>query len=412
MSEKVLLVVISFHKDHDWPIQDIANELNALVDSCGGEVAEIVLCKNLEPNAAFLIGEGKVKEIAESCLVKDIDTVIFSEELKGSQQRNLEEVFDTKTIDRTQLILDIFAKRATSQEGKMQVELAQLEYLLPRLTGKGVELSRPGGGIGTLGPGETKLETDRRRIDQRITKLHRELKGVSAARKVNRKKRQENKIPTISLVGYTNAGKSTLLNRLTDAHQETKDGLFTTLDPLSRQYVLPSHQKVILSDTVGFMHQLPHGLIEAFKATLEEVVESDLLLHVIDVSHIKFRDYHRSVLQVLREIKAEDKPVITVFNKIDQMVDQESFKELADHFENAVFISAKTGQGIDSLIHEMEKFLGSSFVEIDTYIPISRMDLINLVHKQGQVHTVEYLSDKIHVCATAPSSVARKFEKI
>lgn len=412
MSEKVLLVVISFHKDHDWPIQDVANELNALVDSCGGEVAEIVLCKNLEPNAPFLIGEGKVKEIAEFCLVKDIDTVIFSEELKGSQQRNLEEVFDTKTIDRTQLILDIFAKRATSQEGKMQVELAQLEYLLPRLTGKGVELSRPGGGIGTLGPGETKLETDRRRIDQRITKLHRELKGVSAARKVNRKKRQENKIPTISLVGYTNAGKSTLLNRLTDAHQETKDGLFTTLDPLSRQYVLPSHQKVILSDTVGFMHQLPHGLIEAFKATLEEVVESDLLLHVIDVSHIKFRDYHGSVLQVLREIKAEDKPVITVFNKIDQMADQESFKELADHFENAVFISAKTGQGIDSLIHEMEKFLGNSFVEIDTYIPISRMDLINLVHKQGQVHAVEYLSDKIHVCATAPASVARKFEKI
>jgi GTP-binding protein HflX len=412
MSEKVLLVVISFRNNHDWPIQDIANELNALVDSCGGEVAEIVLCKNLDPNAAFLIGEGKVKEIAESCLVKDIDTVIFSEDLKGSQQRNLEEIFDTKTIDRTQLILDIFAKRATSQEGKMQVELAQLEYLLPRLTGKGVELSRPGGGIGTLGPGETKLETDRRRIDQRITKLRRELKSVSAARKVNRKKRQENKIPTISLVGYTNAGKSTLLNRLTDAHQETKDGLFTTLDPLSRQYVLPSHQKVILSDTVGFMHQLPHGLIEAFKATLEEVVESDLLLHVIDVSHAKFRDYHESVLEVLTEIKAERKPMITIFNKIDQLTNQESFKELADHFENAVFISAKTGEGIDSLIHAMEKLLGGNFVDIDKEIPMNRMDLVNLIHKEGQVHKVEYLSETIHISATVPASVARKFDKL
>ena len=282
MPERVLLVVIDFRKTRDWPLQDIADELNGLVVSCGGEVVDIVLCKSLDPNPTFLIGEGKVKEIAELCLVKDVDTVIFSQDLKGSQQRNLEEVFDTKTIDRTQLILDIFAKRATSQEGKMQVELAQLAYLLPRLSGKGVELSRPGGGIGTLGPGETKLETDRRRINQRITKLQQELKGVSAARKVKRKKRQENKIPMISLVGYTNAGKSTLLNCLTDAHQETKDGLFTTLDPLSRQYVLPSHQKVIFSDTVGFMHQLPHGLIEAFKATLEEVVESDLLLHVIE----------------------------------------------------------------------------------------------------------------------------------
>ena len=410
MSEKVLLVVISFHKDHDWPIQDIANELNALVDSCGGEVAEIVLCKDLEPNAAFLIGEGKVKEIAESCLNKDIDTVIFSTDLKGSQQRNLEEVFDTKTIDRTQLILDIFAKRATSQEGKMQVELAQLEYLLPRLTGHGVELSRPGGGIGTLGPGETKLETDRRRIDQRITKLRRALKAVSAARKVNRKKRQENKIPTISLVGYTNAGKSTLLNRLTDAHQETKNGLFTTLDPLSRQYVLPSHQKIIISDTVGFMHQLPHGLIEAFKATLEEVVESDLLLHVIDLSHPKFRDYHKAVLEVLTEIKAEHKPMITVFNKIDELPSREEFKALTDHFENAVFISAKTGEGVDALVQEMERLLGGGLVEIDKEIPMNRMDLVNLVHKQGQVRKVEYLSETIHISAVVPVSLARKLE--
>jgi len=411
MFEKVLLVVIDFWKQHDWPIHDVADELNGLVSSCGGEVVDIVLCKDLDPNPAFLIGEGKVKEVAELCLSKDVDTVIFSQDLKGSQQRNLEETFDVKVIDRTQLILDIFAKRATSQEGKMQVELAQLAYLLPRLTGKGAELSRPGGGIGTLGPGETKLETDRRRIDQRITKLRRELEGVSESRKVKRKKRQEKKIPTISLVGYTNAGKSTLLNRLTDAHQETKDGLFTTLDPLSRQYVLPNHQKVVFSDTVGFMHQLPHGLIEAFKATLEEVTESDLLLHVIDVSHAKFRDYYESVLAVLKEIKSEAKPMITIFNKIDKLENQENLKELTSHFENAVCISAKTGEHIDVLLQEIEKQLSGSFIEIDVNIPMDRMDLVNLLHKDGQVHTIEYLADKVHICAMVSASVARKFEK-
>jgi len=411
MSEKVLLVVIDFWKNHGWPIQDVADELNGLVDSCGGEVVDIVLCKDLDPNPAFLIGEGKVKEVAELCLTKDVKTVIFSEDLKGSQQRNLEEVFNTKVIDRTQLILDIFAKRATSQEGKMQVELAQLAYLLPRLTGKGVELSRLGGGIGTLGPGETKLEVDRRRIDQRITKLRHELKAVSESRKVKRKKRQEKKIPTISLVGYTNAGKSTLLNCLTDAHQETKDGLFTTLDPLSRQYALPNHQKVVFSDTVGFMHALPHGLIEAFKATLEEVVESDLLLHVIDVSHAKFRDYHEAVLSVLKEINADHKPMITVFNKIDKLENQENIKDLTSRFENAVFISAKTGEHIDSLVTQIEKLLAGSFIEIDVHVPIDRMDLINLLHKEGQVHAIEYLADQVHVSAMVSASLARKFEK-
>lgn len=411
MSEKVLLVVIDFWKQHGWPIQDIADELNALVVSCGGEVVDIVLCKDLDPNPAFLIGEGKVKEVTELCLSKDVDTVIFSEDLKGSQQRNLEEAFETKVIDRTQLILDIFAKRATSQEGKMQVELAQLAYLLPRLTGKGVELSRLGGGIGTLGPGETKLEVDRRKINQRITKLRHELDAVSESRKIKRKKRQEKKIPTIALVGYTNAGKSTLINRLTDAHQETKDGLFTTLDPLSRQYILSNHQKVVFLDTVGFMHQLPHGLIEAFKATLEEVTESDLLLHVIDVGHPKFRDYYESVLAVLKEIKADQKPMITIFNKIDKLESQEILKDLTTHFESAVYLSAKTGEHVDLLIHEIEKQLSGSFVEIDVHIPIARMDLVNMLHKEGQVHTIEYLADKVHITAMVSAAIARKFNK-
>ena len=257
-------------------------------------------------------GEGKVKEISALCDAERIHTVIFSHDLKGSQQRNLEEALHVKTIDRTQLILDIFARRATSLEGKMQVELAQLEYLLPRLVGKGIALSRLGGGIGTLGPGETKLEVDRRRIRARIDRLRQELLEISQDRRLKRKKRQEQGLPLISLVGYTNAGKSTLLNTLTNAGQITRDGLFTTLDPLSRQLILPNHQKTVLSDTVGFMHQLPHHLIESFKATLEEVTAADLLLHVLDVSHPKFRDLHDSVIEVLKELGAHDQPTITV----------------------------------------------------------------------------------------------------
>lgn len=410
MAEKVLLVVIDFRKTRDWPLKDVADELHGLVTSCGGEVIDIVLCKSIDPSPAFLIGEGKVKEIAELCLTKDIDTVIFSQDLKGSQQRNLEEVFDTKTIDRTQLILDIFAKRATSQEGKMQVELAQLEYLLPRMTGKGIELSRLGGGIGTSGPGETKLETDRRRVNQRISKLKHELDLVSAARKVKRKKRQENKIPVVSIVGYTNAGKSTLLNALTDAHQETKDGLFTTLDPLSRQYVFSNHQKVIFSDTVGFMHHLPHKLIEAFKATLEEVIEADLLVHVVDVSHVKFRDYHDSVIEVLKELGAEKKKVITVFNKIDNLEQRDGLKDLADSFENAVFISAKTKENVDALIEKVQELIAGALVEINVDIPLNRMDLVNLIHKEGTMQKIEYLTDRIRLSASVPPRIASKFK--
>ena len=410
MSEKVLLVVIDLRKTRDWPLKDVADELHGLVTSCGGEVIDIVLCKSIDPTPTYLIGEGKVKEIAELCLTKDIDTVIFSQDLKGSQQRNLEEVFDAKTIDRTQLILDIFAKRATSQEGKMQVELAQLEYLLPRMTGKGIELSRLGGGIGTSGPGETKLEVDRRRVNQRISKLKQELKEVSAARKVSRKKRQESKIPAVSIVGYTNAGKSTLLNALTDAHQETKDGLFTTLDPLARQFVFQNHQKVIFSDTVGFMHHLPHKLIEAFKATLEEVIEADLLLHVVDVSHPKFRDYHDSVLEVLKELGAENKKVITVFNKIDNLEQRAGLKDLADSFENAVFISAKTKENVDALIEKVQELIAGALVEINVDIPLNRMDLVNLIHKEGTMHKIEYFSDKIQLSASIPPKIANKFQ--
>ena len=264
MKEKVLLAMVDLKVRGSWPIEDVTYEMIELVKACQGEVVGTVICPAHPPTAATLIHSGKVLEVAELARTLDAAAVIFSEELKGVQQRNLEEAIGIKTIDRTQLILDIFARRATSLEGKLQVELAQLAYRLPRLAGNYDDLSRQGGGIGTTGPGETKLEVDRRRIGVRIDKLKKDLEAVTQARMTKRKKRELQHIPLISIVGYTNAGKSTLVNTLTGAHQVTQDGLFTTLDSLARQHVMPDHMKVVFSDTVGFMHDLPHNLIEAF----------------------------------------------------------------------------------------------------------------------------------------------------
>ncbi|MCK5082494.1 MAG: GTPase HflX, partial [Candidatus Omnitrophica bacterium] len=320
-------------------------------------------------------------------------------------------VIKTKIIDRTQLILDIFAKHASSKEGKMQVDLAQLEYLLPRLVGKGIELSRLGGGIGTLGPGETKLEVDRRRIGQRIVKLKRNLGEVANQRALKRKQRKDKGVPAISLVGYTNAGKSTLLNALTQAGQVTRDGLFTTLDSLSRQLVLPNHQKIILSDTVGFMHDLPHHLIEAFHATLEEVQEADVLLHVMDVSHPYFRHLRESVEEVLKELEAFDKVTILVINKIDRLQDREWLKGFQKGFDHAVCLSAKTGENISGLLEKISEMLSSLIVEIDVEVPITRMDLVNLAHEEGEVYSIKYYAETINIRAAVPKYVAGRFYK-
>lgn len=408
MSEKVLLAVVDFKKRDDWSIEDSIQELNELVAASSGEVVGSVVCPVAKPTSNFLIGKGKVEEIAALCVTLEADTVIVSHDLKGSQQRNLEEHFKVKTIDRTQLILDIFARRARSQEGKMQVELAQLAYLLPRLVGHGNEMSRLGGGIGTLGPGETKLETDRRKISTRIDKLKQSLKDVSNQRETTRKKRQDHLIPNISLVGYTNAGKSTLLNCLTHADQIMHDGVFTTLDSLSRQFLLPNHQKVILSDTVGFIHDLPHHLIESFKTTLEEVKEADLLLHVVDVSHPNFRQLKDAVDSVLVQLGADQKSTIMVFNKIDRIPDRAWLDDLKKNFEHAVCISALNGENVPALIDQIAALLADGLVEIDVKIPLSRMDLVNLIHSQGQVHSIEYSPDFIHVQALVPAPLAQK----
>ena len=412
IKEKVLLVIVDFHNRKAlWTIKDVLQEMEELVVACGGHVIDSVACRVNKPSAGLLISEGKVEEIANLCQMKGINTVIFSHDLKGSQQRNLEEIIKVKTVDRTQLILDIFARRATSQEGKMQVELAQLEYLSPRLVGHGIELSQLGGGIGTLGPGETKLEVDRRRIAQRITRLRKDLKEVAANRSLKRKKRKDQGIPAISLVGYTNAGKSTLLNALTAAGQTTRDGLFTTLDSLSRQLILPNHQKAILSDTVGFMHELPHHLIEAFKATLEEVQEAELLLHVLDVSHPNFRNYYEAVISVLKDLEAYETPTITVLNKIDKLSERSLLKDLPSNFDHAVCISAKTGENLEELKNKIGELLSDRVVEINVDIPIGRMDLVNLAHQEGQVLSVKYYNDKINIRISVSASLAGKFLK-
>ena len=408
--EKVLVIAIDYETG-GWLLDDVTCELSELVIACGGEIVDKATCRIYRPTAAYFIGEGKAKELALMAKSSGAVTAVFSHDLKGSQQRNLEEILKIKTIDRTQLILDIFARRATSQEGKMQVELAQLEYNLPRLVGKGIELSRLGGGIGTRGPGETKLEIDRRRIGERITKLKKELNDVAADRAVKRKKRKDQGIPLVSLVGYTNAGKSTLLNALTEANQLTVDGLFTTLDPLSRQYTLPNHQKIILSDTVGFMHDLPHHLIEAFKATLEEVTEADILLHILDVSHPQYQNLYTSVLKVLKDLKADEKPMITVLNKIDKLDDPSRLDELNLSVKNPVAISAKTGQQLPLLLKKIAGQLAASFQTVDVVIPIHRMDLVHLAHKEGQVFSVEYQSDTIHLKAALPMKLAGLFRK-
>lgn len=408
--EKVFLVIVAEdQRKGGWPSEEIENEMAELVTACGGEVVGSAVCKVAKPSPATYIGEGKVSEIALLCSNVEVDTVIFNQDLKGSQQRNLEEALQRKTIDRTQLILDIFARRASSSEGKMQVELAQLEYLLPRLVGKGTELSRLGGGIGTVGPGETKLEVDRRRISDRIARLKKGLRDVAAERGVKRKKRRDQGVPAVSLVGYTNAGKSTLLNTLTQAGQVTKDGLFTTLDSLSRQLVLPNHQKVILSDTVGFIHQLPHHLVESFKATLEEVREADLLLHVLDASHPHHLLLFNAVNQVLAELGVEEKPVITVLNKIDKIKDAEVIRDLKRGFTNAVCISALKSENVDELLYKISEQI-VAFVEIDVTIPISRMDLVNLIHEKGEVVSIKYYNDKINIRASVPASLEDKFK--
>ncbi|MDD4237474.1 MAG: GTPase HflX [Desulfotomaculaceae bacterium] len=409
MLEKAILVGFEAQEDDPEQVTYSLEELARLVDTAGAEVLSQLTQKRSRPDPATFLGSGKAEEVAELCRSLGVDLVIFDRELSPRQGRNLEEITGVRVIDRTQLILDIFARRARTSEGKVQVELAQLNYLLPRLTGKGVELSRLGGGIGTRGPGETKLEVDRRRIRQRINDLKEELENVKKHRDLLRRGRQEAPIPLLSLVGYTNAGKSTILRMLTGADVLVEDKLFATLDPTTRRVILPNNEAVLLTDTVGFIQRLPHHLVAAFRATLEEVVEADLLLHVVDASHPNANGQIEAVNQVLESLGASAKPALMVYNKID-LVDKAELPRAGDD-PPAVFISALSGQGAAGLLlAAVDKLLAARRTRTTFFIPYQKSGLLAILHEKGRVLHEEHGQEGIIVEAEIEVVWAKRVE--
>jgi len=391
--EKAFLVLVHDHREK-WPVEVLTQEFKVLVDSAGIEVVDILIVKLRQINSALYLGKGKVEELAAAVMGADVNVVIFNNNLNARQQHNLEDIFKVKTIDRTQLILDIFARHAHSQEGILQVELAQLQYLLPRLKGKGVEMSRLGGGIGTRGPGEKKLEIDRRRITDRVTRLQGELLRVISQREVMRKKRQKEKTILCSLVGYTSAGKTTLFNALTQANEKTDPSLFTTLDTVARAFEVSDNMSALISDTVGFIHHLPLQLVEAFKATLEELHHSDLLLHVLDASSPDAGLLLDSVNDVLEDLKLSAKPLLLVFNKIDLIGDAD-LSRLKRDYPDSVFVSALRGDNLVGLKSRIYQVLFPDMAEVVLKFPFSRMEVVADIHQYCQVIKTAYNDDQV-----------------
>lgn len=397
-------------------------ELQALAESAGARVEETLIQSRPAPDAATLVGSGKLEELRGLVASSSADAVLFDSELTPTQQRNIERALECKVLDRTQLILDIFARRARTREGQLQVELAQLNYLLPRLTGRGVEMSRLGGGIGTRGPGETQLETDRRRIYNRIKKLSDDLESVRSGRGTQRRQRQSVPLATVALVGYTNAGKSTLFNRLTGAKVTADARMFATLDPTVRHVTLPSRRKVLISDTVGFIRNLPTTLVKAFRATLEEVVEASLLLHVVDASSPYAAHQTAHVLKVLSEIGAGETRQILALNKMDLVPESEDASDsLAQRVLGEVHLaagarsiplSARSGAGVDALIAAIDEELPLDPVSRARFsIPASEGSLIHLVHERSKVLTSRYRGAFWEVEAEIPESVKRQIQR-
>ena len=386
MSERAILIGMEWGRnDSLWTVDDSLEELKQLADTAGATVIKKFIQKRPKPDPAFFIGRGKVQELALYAQQENIDLCIFDDELSPAQQRNIESVMGIRILDRTALILDIFAQRARTNEGKLQVELAQLQYALPRIMGKGLMLSRLGGGIGTRGPGETKLEVDRRRIRDRIAFIKDQIEKVKAVRSLHRSKRKKNNVFEVSLVGYTNAGKSTLLNTLTNSDIYAKDQLFATLDPTTRQLTLPNKQEIIITDTVGFIQRLPHQLIAAFRSTLEVVTEAVLLVHVIDVSHELYKEQAAAVHEVLKEIGAETKPVITVYNKIDKLPPDSKLADRLALEEDTVCISAAKKLNLESLQQMIESHLKSKAVEVTLCIPYAETAKAAQLHETANV---------------------------
>ena len=387
--------------------EETLDELEELLNTAGGVCVGRVIQNRQTPEPKTFLGTGKAKELGEAAEDLGADLIVFDNQLSPAQTRNLEELCGVRVIDRSTLILDIFAARAETKEGKLQVELAQYQYTLPRLTGKGVALSRLGGGIGTRGPGETKLETERRHIRRHISRLEEELREVRRHREVNRKQRIKNQVPLVAIVGYTNAGKSTLLNHLTGAGISAQNRLFDTLDPTTRRYRVSDTLEVILSDTVGFIRKLPHHLVNAFRATLEELSFADLVLHVIDASDPNWREHAAVVANLMRDLDAAQKPTVTVFNKIDVAETEDLPRD-----DETVWISAQKGEGIEDLNRAIVKKLETGLYRLRLHLPYASMSLLDVLHRDAKVLREEYLPECLEIdviCDERLYAKAREF---
>lgn len=403
-AEKALLVSLD---TGDFDVEISLEELKELTKTAGAEPTLTLVQKRAAPKTATCIGSGMTEQAAEICRNEEIDVIIFDRELSPTQIRNLEQICDVRVIDRTILILDIFALRARSSEGKLQVELAQLKYMLPRLTGKGTELSRLGGGIGTRGPGETKLETDKRHIRRKVENLKNQLKKLEANRKEITKRRKKENVVTAALVGYTNAGKSTLMNRLTDAGVLAEDKLFATLDPTARSLKLPSGKTIVLIDTVGLIRRLPHHLVEAFKSTLEQAAEADIILNICDAANEEVAQHIEVTNEILQSLGAGERPVLTVLNKWDLA----SQNDAPISLPSAIKISAETGEGIDKLLQAIEDNLPEKTKEMSLLLPFSKSGIAATLREEGALISEEYVADGIKISANVPQRFIQLVEE-
>ncbi len=403
--ERAILVgvdLMNFSEDENlWSTEESLKELASLAKTAGVTIVNKIIQKRGKPDPKFYIGKGKVDEIKKLAREKGAQVILFNDELRPAQSRNLEENIGAKIVDRTQLIMDIFAQRAQTKEAKLQVELAQYEYLLPRLRGWGESLERQAGGIGTRGPGQTRLARDREKVQRRIDSIRAKLKEAEKELDVRRKRRIESNLPIVALIGYTNTGKTTLLNSLTDSEGFKEDKLFATLDPLTRKFELPDRRNILLTDTVGLIRKLPHQLIPAFKSTLKSAKSADLLLNVMDASNGKLEARWQTVNGILNdEIFDEDEkrpPMINVINKIDQLKPGRELESLTSGIENSVAISAQEGDNLDKLKDLIARELGNEVKEIKLHLPYDKADLLDWLHKNGEVKTEEYKGEEIYI---------------
>ena len=411
MVERALLVGAYKEFAEKEDAEDLLRELEELVKTLGIPIIDRRLIHNREPQARFFVGSGKAEEVCEHLRELNCDVIIFDNELTPAQQRNWESLSKVTVIDRREIILDIFATRAQTREARIQIDLARMAYSLPRLTRAWSHLGQQGGGIGAKGEGESQLEQDKRKIRGQIDRLKKELVGVRRSRSTQRKDRKRAPVPNAAIVGYTNAGKSSLLRRLTGADVLVEDKLFATLDTTTRKIALPNKQPLLLTDTVGFVRKLPHELVESFNATLEEATLSDFLIHVLDASHPRVMEFYDTTMQVLGDLGADEKQTLVVFNKMDKVEDPATRTVLRRHYPDAVFISVHTGEGLDTLVERISRFVGDGTLRVSMKLPLPRTELLARLHRDAQIHATTYADDGVLVDVTLASKLIPAFQE-